>query len=98
MSGVRSKGHLAVLSGVSLLLIYAATVWASVELTRRDVRTDGPVFLLPGGPAIPIAATAVVLWLLAQATWQEWRSIGVMVVIATSFYLLRRTRRTVVSS
>ena len=84
---------LAVLSSAAILLVYLSTVAATVELRRRDVRAGETVFRLPAGLLIPGLAAAVIVWLLAQATTSEWLSIGVMLIGATLFYLVRRRPR-----
>ena len=42
------------------------------ELQRRDVRADGRPFAVPGGPAVPLLAAAVIVWLLSNATRREF--------------------------
>ena len=51
--------QLAILANVAALTLYLACVAASYELQRKDVRTDGAPFRLPGGPAIPMLAAMV---------------------------------------
>jgi amino acid transporter len=85
-------GSLAVLSAVSALLIYLATALAVFALRRRDVRADGPPFRAPGGPAAPLVACALVLWLLSNATRAEFTAVGAALAIATGLYALRRLR------
>jgi hypothetical protein len=65
-------------------------VAASIELQRRDVRADGPPLRLPGGPAIPVLALAVIGWLLSNATRREFAVEALVLGIATAFYLSRR--------
>jgi len=81
---------LVVLSTVSMLLIYLATCLAAIQLRRRDVRTDGPPFVLRGGPVIPLLACVVVVWMLSSASRIEFISVGVALVIATVLYAIRQ--------
>src|SRR6185437_11912336 len=81
---------LVVLSTVSMLLIYFATCLAAIQLRRRDVRTDGPPFVLRGGPVIPLLACVVVVWMLSSASRIEFISVGVALVIATVLYAIRQ--------
>ena len=83
---------LAVLSTVAILLVYLATVAATVVLRRRDVRASDRVFKLPGGPLIPGLAAAVILWLLSQAALADWIAVGAMIGIAALFYVARQSR------
>ena len=51
-------------------------VAASSQLQRRDVRADGAPFRLPGGPAVPMLAATVIVWLLSNATPREFGDRG----------------------
>jgi APA family basic amino acid/polyamine antiporter len=82
---------LIVLSTVSMLLIYLATCLAAIQLRRRDVRTDGPPFVLRGGPVIPLLACVVVVWMLTSASRIEYVSVGIALVVATVLYFIRRS-------
>ena len=82
---------LAVLSVVSLLLIYLACCLATLELRRRDIRADGPPFRVPGGPAVPLLASAVIVWLLTGASRAEFAAVAAMLVVASVLYRFRRT-------
>lgn len=83
---------LVILSTVSTLLIYLACCFSSIELRRRDVRTDGPPFKLRGGPTIPLLASVVVIWMLTSATRTEYVSVAVVLVVATVLYFIRPRR------
>jgi hypothetical protein len=56
------------------------------------VRTDGAPFQLPGGPAIPLLAAAVILWLLSNATARELAVEALVVAVASLFYYIRTTQ------
>ena len=84
--------QLAVLANVTALTLYLMCVAASVELQRRDVRSDGAIpFSVPGGPVIPILAAAVILWLLSNATRREFGVEALLLAVASMFYLIRKT-------
>ena len=53
--------RLAVLANVALLLLYSLCCIATVELLRKDVRTGGTPFSVPGARVIPVAALAVIV-------------------------------------
>ncbi|MGH7517320.1 MAG: APC family permease [Gemmatimonadales bacterium] len=84
--------QLAVLASATLLVVYGATVAAAFELRRRDVRAGGAPFQTPGGPVVPIVAMAVVVWLLAQTTWREQAGVGLLLMVASVLYAVRRLR------
>lgn len=83
---------LVILSTVSILLVYLITCLASIQLTRRDVRADGPPFRLPGGPIVPLMACVVVVWMLTSASRREYISVAVAVVVASVLYVIRPRR------
>jgi APA family basic amino acid/polyamine antiporter len=85
--------ELAIVANVAVLTLYLLCVLASHELGRRDVRSDGAPFVLPGGIAIPLAAAVAIVWLVAQATIRELAVEAVVLAGATLVYVLRRARR-----
>jgi APA family basic amino acid/polyamine antiporter len=81
--------ELAVVTNVSTLSMYLLCVLASYQLARRDVRSGGTPFEMPGGPLVPLAATAAILWLLSHATGRECALEAVVLGAASAFYLVR---------
>ncbi len=79
---------LATLSVVARLTAYVATTTA-VPVLRRRKTTEG-VFKLPGGIAIPVAATIVSLALLASASWANLLAGAAALAVGGLIYLLRR--------
>jgi APA family basic amino acid/polyamine antiporter len=82
--------QLAILANVAALTLYLACVGAAFELQRRDVRGSGEPFAVPGGPAIPILAAVVIIWLLSNATRKEFSIEGLVLAVATVFYVIRK--------
>lgn len=84
--------QLAVLGNVAALTLYLMCVAASYELQRRDVRAEGGIpFAVPGGPAVPILAAAVIVWLLSNATRREFGVEALVLASAALFYFVRTT-------
>jgi basic amino acid/polyamine antiporter, APA family len=81
---------LAVLSVVPTVIVYLGCCLATIKLRQRDPRTDGSIFRIPGGAAVPIAGVIFVLWLLSTATWTEW---SVVAAIASLAVALRTATR-----
>jgi basic amino acid/polyamine antiporter, APA family len=80
---------LAVLASMSLLLVYLAICLATLQI--RYFRPPLPgTFRIPGGPAVPLVASVVVVWLLAQSTLREVVTMAVFIGVATVFYVIRR--------
>lgn len=91
-----SFAPLAVLSSVSLLLVYLGVALAALRLRGRP-RPPG-AFRAPGGPLVPVLAAGAVLWLLAQSTRREAATMAAVLTAAAAYYAVRTraTRRLVV--
>jgi amino acid transporter len=89
-----SFASLAVLSVLATLIVYLTCCLATIQLRRKNIRTEGAVpFNVPGGPVIPVLASAMVLWLMSSSTQQEFLAIGIMLVVLTAiFFAMRMTR------
>jgi basic amino acid/polyamine antiporter, APA family len=85
--------RLAILANLATLLLYAACCAASWQLRRKDVRAGGTPFRVPGGAFAPVAALAVIAWLLTSITPPEWAVVAVVLAAASLVYLLTRGRR-----
>jgi amino acid transporter len=77
---------LIVVANVAILIAYGVVCVGLFPLRRKNVRAGGEPFIAPGGPVVPIAATAVLVWLLSTATGAEWRATGITLVLATALY------------
>jgi basic amino acid/polyamine antiporter, APA family len=82
--------RLVVMANVSALLLYLMCVAASYRLQQRDVKMAGAPFNLPGGMLIQLLAAAGIVWLLSQATAEEWRIEAYVLVVAVAYYILKR--------
>jgi len=81
--------ELAVLGSMALLLIYLAVCLAALRLRYTRPRLPGS-FRAPGGPAVALLASAVVLWVLAHSTRQETLGMAALLALSTLYYLLRK--------
>ena len=81
------------MANVSALLLYLMCVAASYQLQRRDVRMAGAPFNLPGGMLIQLLAAAGIVWLLSQATSEEWRIEAYVLAAAIVYYVVKRFLR-----
>jgi amino acid transporter len=85
---------LAVLAVLLTLLVYLSCCLATIRLQRRDVRADGAVpFKIPGGPVIPILASAIVIWLMSSSTREEVLSLAAVIAVSTVIFFVMRARR-----
>ena len=83
--------RLVVMANVSALLLYLMCVAASYQLQRRDVRMAGTPFDLPGGMFVQLLAAAGIVWLLSQASYDEWRIEAYVLAVAVVYYALKRS-------
>ena len=80
--------QLALLSVVARLCTYITTAAAVLVLRRRN---GGAGTWLPGGPAIPLAALALSIALLASATWRNLAAAALALAVGAIVYRFRRT-------
>jgi amino acid transporter len=92
LASLGSFGVLALLSNVAVLWSYLLCCLAAIELRRRNVRTGGRPFVLPGGPLVPVLACVVLLWLLSHASAQEFAVTGGAVAVAAVLFAWRSMR------
>jgi len=79
--------RLVVLANVGMLAAYLACIAATLVLRHRDVRAEGAApFLVPGGPAVPLVAAVIVVWLLSHATTAEYRATLISLAVAAILY------------
>ena len=78
--------QLAVFANLAALMVYFLCAIAALILRRRDVRTDGPPFLIPGGAFVPVAACVAILWLFYETVQRE-QIIALTIVLAVIFAL-----------
>jgi APA family basic amino acid/polyamine antiporter len=81
---------LAVLASMSLLLVYLGICLAALQIRYSRAPVPG-TFRIPGGPTVPLVASAVVVWLLAQSTLREVVTMAAFIGAATLFYVIRRS-------
>jgi basic amino acid/polyamine antiporter, APA family len=81
---------LAIVASVAIVLVYLASCIAAALLRRRDVGSDGKPFRMPAGSVVPWVASALLLWLLVQATLLAWLLTVAVVALASLGYLTRK--------
>jgi basic amino acid/polyamine antiporter, APA family len=89
LAGTQTFQVLAIVTNVTVLLLYVMACAAAVELTRRDVRMAGTPFAFPGAKVAPFAAAALMVWVLSTATMRELGVTGVVLALATLAYVVR---------
>ena len=81
--------ELAALSAVARLL-FSATTCLAVPLLRRQQAARGAGFTLPGGPAVPLVAVGLSVWLLTGVTRTQAIAGGLGLASALAVYGLQR--------
>jgi amino acid transporter len=85
--------YLALLSNVAVLTLYFLCCAAALRLVSRKAPAGETAFTLPGARVIPVAAMAVIAWILAHATRQEFAVLGVTLLVAAALYGTKRLAR-----
>jgi len=83
---------LALLSNVGVLTLYFLGCAAALRFVSRPAAPGAAGLRLPGERIIPVAAMAVILWILAHATGRELLVLGATLAAAALLYAVRRTR------
>lgn len=85
--------RLAIISNLSVLVLYALCCAAAWQLRRRGVRTDGTPFTMPLGNVLPWLGIAIIVWLLTSVTFNEWLALVAALAIASVLYAIAARRR-----
>ena len=83
---------LALLSNVGVLTLYFLGCAAALRFVSRPAAPGAAGLRLPGERIIPVAAMAVILWILGHATGRELLVLGATLAAAALLYAVRRTR------
>jgi APA family basic amino acid/polyamine antiporter len=85
---------LTIFANLAALALYFLCAIATLVLRRRDVRSAGEPFVLPGGPLIPVAACAAVAWLFYETARDSTQLYALLIVLAIVLvlYALRAWR------
>lgn len=71
------------IAGVSgTLFVYLMTCFSVLRLRRLGVAQAGTPFVIPGGPLVPLAASALILFLLSTLAATELLALGVLLGLA----------------
>jgi APA family basic amino acid/polyamine antiporter len=81
--------QLVVLSNVAVLLMYLLCCAACWVLIQFDIRTNGQPVIFPAMQVIPALAIAAIGWILSHATAREFTVTGIVLAVASVFFLLR---------
>lgn len=87
-------------ANLAALSLYFLCAISTLSLRRRNVRSDGEPFVIPGGPLVPVLACIAVVWLgfetvrnEAEGGISQLYALIVALGIILALYGLRRLRR-----
>src|SRR5690606_16058686 len=84
---------LALISGGANCLIYLGVSLATGVAQKRDLRSGGAPFVLPGGALIPTIASLAMLAILVTLTRAEWIAIVLALLTLVALYVVLRQWR-----
>jgi len=87
---------LAIIANVALLGLYLLCCAAALQLTRRDTRVEASTpFAMRGATVFPLAAAALMLWVLSTATLREIAVTALVLGVATLVYVVQKQRQSI---
>jgi amino acid transporter len=81
--------QIAVLAVAGTLLLYLITCISVLRLRAKGVAATGAPFVAPGGATVPLAAAAIIVWLLSTLARSELLTTLVFVAVATVGFAIR---------
>jgi amino acid transporter len=81
--------QIAVLAVVGTLVLYAICCLGVLRLRAKKIADGEAPFVVPGGPVVPIAAVAIILWLLSTLALREMIATLAFVAVAALIYCAR---------
>jgi amino acid transporter len=83
--------ELAVASSLSRMLSYILCIGAlPVIRNRASEEMNARAYRIRGGYTVPLVGLAICLWLTAQATAQNWKTVGILLAIGFVLYAIER--------
>jgi APA family basic amino acid/polyamine antiporter len=79
--------QIAVLTVAGTLVLYMICCLGVLRLRTKKIAEAGTPFVAPGGPVVPVAAAAIIIWLLSTLARNEMIATAVFVaVVALAYY------------
>lgn len=87
--------QIAVLAVAGTLVLYLICCLGVLRLRAKNVGAAGSPFVAPGGPIVPIAAAAIIVWLLSALAVREMiATLSFVIVAALCYYARYATAKT----
>ncbi len=85
--------QLGTLASSGTLLVYLVCCLGVLRLRAKNIVSDEPPFRVPFGPVVPLAACAIILWMLSTLTVLELGAALIFVAAAALAYAVHESRR-----
>lgn len=86
--------QLLILSSSGSLVLYLICCLGVLRLRARNVAIDSSPFKIPFGPVVPVAACAIIVWMLSTLSFKEiWATLAFISVVGIA-YAVHEYRRT----
>jgi L-asparagine transporter-like permease len=87
--------QIAVLATSGTLFLYLIACLSVLRLRAKGIAGNGAPFVAPGGAVVPLAASAIIVWLLSTLARNELVATLVFVAVAAIIYaIVHRPART----
>ena len=71
------------------LVLYLICCLGLLRLRSKRIATGGEAFRIPGGPFVPLAACAIIVWMLTTLKWKELIAAFALVAVSSLVYWLQ---------
>jgi basic amino acid/polyamine antiporter, APA family len=85
--------QLVIIGSSGTLLLYLICCLGLLRLRARNIVQEGEPFHAPGGPLVPLGASAIILWILASLPWTELVAAASLVTVSGVGYALHEWLR-----
>ncbi len=83
--------QIAVLTVAGVLVLYLICCLGVLRLRAKKIADAGTPFVAPGGPVVPIAAVAIIVWLLSTLARNEMIATLIFVMVVALVYYARHS-------
>lgn len=81
--------RLVIVASSGTLLLYLICCLGLLRLRAKRIAMDGEPFRAPGGALVPLAASAIIVWMLTTLEWRELVAAFTLVVVSGAGYWLQ---------
>jgi amino acid transporter len=80
--------QLVIVASSGTLLMYLICCLGLLRLRAKRIAMDGEPFHAPGGSFVPLAASAIIVWMLTTLEWRELIAAFTLVAVSGTVYWL----------